>query len=331
MSAERPTAVGRFARKNSLLSSALRFLGYDVSPDIASAPRIAATEPTVATLSGGRYADVLPVDVEPIRALLTGYSGIPAEDVDQHVYQMRDRLWDIYPYSCVGRFRFASLEFASDGYYQAALSRLLQAGTDPDDQTRFLDVGCCVGQVLRKLAFDGVDSSRLYGTDVEPRFLDLGYDLFRDRDKFRGTFVIGDFLRPLTREDGEDETPGLLDQLVGKMTFIHANSFFHLFTWDDQVRAATRMVRLLDPKSPDVMVFGRHVGTLMPRPRGNGKAGSDTVYLHNEETWQALWNEVGQLTDTRWKVAMEPIEKVDVGAASLESAMRKMSFCVKRA
>jgi len=208
-----------------------------------------------------------------------------------------------------------------------ALFRLLQAEADSTDQIRLLDVGCCVGQVLRKLAFDGVNPSRLYGTDIEPRFLDLGYDLFRDRDKFKGTFVIGDFLRQ--REDA-DETDAL-DRLNGKMTFIHANSFFHLFTWDEQARAATRMVRLLDTERRDIMIFGRHVGTMMPRPRGNGKAGSDKVYLHNAETWQTLWNEVGELTGTKWKVTMEPMEKVEMGAGGVESSLRKMTFSVTRA
>ncbi|KAI0185551.1 hypothetical protein EV127DRAFT_348011 [Xylaria flabelliformis] len=274
-----------------------------------------------AVSAGGRYMHALPADVEPTRALLEQYSGIPAKDVDRHVYQMRDKLWDVYPYACVGRFRFASLEFATDAYYQVALFRLLQAQTE-DDETRLLDVGCCVGQVLRKLAFDGVDSSRLFGTDVEPRFLDIGYDLFRDRNKFKGRFVIGDILK-----QGEEQDEDVLSALDAKMTFIHATSFFHLFTWDDQVRAATRMVRFLHPDRRDVMLFGRQVGTMLPR--NNGKAGSDKVYLHNADSWQQLWDEVGQRTGTKWKTTMEPTEKIETGAT--ESSLRKMTFCVLRA
>ncbi|RYC63478.1 hypothetical protein CHU98_g2757, partial [Xylaria longipes] len=211
-----------------------------------------------------------------------------------------------------------------------------------------LDVGCCVGQVLRKLAFDGVDSSRLYGTDVEPRFLDIGYDLFRDRDKFKGRFVVGDILRQQDQnqnqnqnqnqsqnqsqnrgEEDEEDDNDALSALDAKMTFIHATSFFHLFTWDDQVRAATRMVRLLHPGRPDVMLFGRQVGTTLPRD--NGKAGSDKVYLHNADSWQRLWDEVGRRTGTTWRTTMEPTEKIETGAGGVESSLRKMSFCVLRA
>lgn len=208
-----------------------------------------------------------------------------------------------------------------------ALFRLLQAQTD-DDETRLLDVGCCVGQVLRKLAFDGVASSRLFGTDVEPRFVDLGYDLFRDRDKFKGRFVTGDILSQSKDQDQNQGKEDALDVLDAKMTFIHATSFFHLFTWDDQVRAASRMVRFLHPDRRDVMLFGRQVGTMLPRD--NGKAGSDKVYLHNADSWQRLWDEVGERTGTRWRTTMEPTEKIETGGGG-ESSLRKMSFCVLRA
>ncbi|KAI1429680.1 hypothetical protein F5Y12DRAFT_330481 [Xylaria sp. FL1777] len=311
----------RSGRGNSFLTSALRFAGCDY--DCRSATPTSQSNHTHggAVSAGGRYMHTLPADVESARTLLEEYSGIRAEDVDRHVYQMRDELWEVYPYACVGRFRFLSFEFTADAYYQAALFRLLQAQTEsePDDkETRLLDVGCCIGQVLRQLAFDGVESSRLYGTDIEPRFLDIGYDLFRDRAKFKGDFVVGDMLK-----QGEDDER--LDVFDGKMTFIHATSFFHLFTWNDQVRVATRMVRFLQPERQDVMIFGRQVGTTLPR--NNGKAGSDKVYLHNADSWQKLWDEVGERTGTKWKTTMEPTETIETG---IESSLRKMTFCVSK-
>jgi hypothetical protein len=151
--------------------------------------------------------------------------------------------------------------------------------------------------------------------------VDIGYDLFQDRHKFKGAFVIDDLLKQ--KQGGDEDRPDALD---GKMTFIHATSFFHLFTWGDQVRAAKRMLRFLDPKRQDVMIFGRQVGTMLPRD--HGKAGSDKVYLHNATTWQMLWDEVGEHTGTRWKATMEPTERVETG---IESSLRKMSFCVLRA
>ncbi|KAI0147361.1 hypothetical protein GGR57DRAFT_260661 [Xylariaceae sp. FL1272] len=318
--------TSRIGMASSLLSSALRLTGYSDNINCNAQP---PEESEKAPISRARYIQALPVDIEPIRAFLSAYSDIDAADVDEHVYKIRDTLWDMYPYACVGHFRFLSLQFASDPHYQTALQSLLQ---DPpsrswDRQTRLLDVGCCVGQVLRKLALDGVDSTRLYGTDIEPRFFDVGYDLFRDRETFQATFIVGDLLK---HQAGKKSGFGSEDVEVldGRMTFVHAHSFFHLFTWDDQVRAAMRIIRFLDERRDDVMIFGQQVGTISPRL--NGKLGSDKVYLHNADTWQLLWNEVGERTGTKWRTTMDPIAKIETGAGGVESAMRKMSFSVRR-
>ncbi|KAI1188003.1 hypothetical protein F5B17DRAFT_397362 [Nemania serpens] len=366
MAVERP--AGKFLWVNNLTVSVLRLAGYDLnccsaastsssspspsSPLLASfvsAITTAAHEIDHSTNTGADASPVaagsmrqlpLPADLEPTRALLERYSGIPAGDVARHIYRIRDRLWDVYPDPCVGRFRFASLDFAADAYYQVVLSKLLRAQkTEKGSETRLLDVGCCVGQVLRKLAFDGVESSRLFGTDIEPRFLDIGYDLFRDRETFRGEFAFGDLLNDDEYSNNDDIDNGdgddTLDVLDGKMTFVHATSFFHLFTWDDQVRAASRIVRFLrhtdnnpDDNDNDAMIFGRQVGTVAPR--ANGRAGSDKVYLHDARSWQGLWDEVGARTGTRWRATMRPTETIQTGAGGVESSLRKMSFCVLR-
>ncbi|KAI1134236.1 hypothetical protein F5Y05DRAFT_240620 [Hypoxylon sp. FL0543] len=269
-------------------------------------------------LQGKVYVDKLPPDIEPIRKFLEKYSGIRAKDVEGHIHQIRDRLWDIYPYVCIGHFRFLSLKFTSDARYQVALQRLLA----PNSKTTFLDVGCCVGQVLRQLAFDGVDSSRLYGTDLEPRFLEAGYDLFKDRDRFKATFVAGDMLNQGS-EDG-------LDVFDDKMSIIHATSFFHLFNWEDQIRAARRMVRFLNPDDPDVMIFGRQVGTTTPGDR-QGARGSRR-FLHDATSWQELWDEVGKLTETTWRTEVADIDEPGMHPdGNTDRTLRRIRFGVFRA
>ncbi|KAI1102710.1 hypothetical protein F4804DRAFT_255314 [Jackrogersella minutella] len=273
-------------------------------------------------LQGKVYIEELPPDIEPIRSFLEKYSGIRAKDVDDHIHQIRDRLWDIYPYVCIGHFRFLSLKFTLDPRYQVALNRLLA----PKSETTFLDVGCCVGQVLRRLAFDGVVSSRLYGTDLEPRFLDAGYDLFKDRHKLKATFVAGDMLSQGGENGDGDESLKVLD---GKMTIIHATSFFHLFTWENQIRAARRMVRFLDPHDPDVMIFGRHVGSTAPGDR-EGSKGSKR-FLHNAASWQELWDEVGRLTGTAWRTEVDEIQEPGMHPdGNIDETLRRIRFGVFR-
>ncbi|KAL7621800.1 hypothetical protein AAE478_007299 [Parahypoxylon ruwenzoriense] len=272
-------------------------------------------------LKGKVYIEELPEDIEPIRTLLEKYSGIRARDVDEHIHLIRDRLWEIYPYVCIGHFRFLSLKFTLDPRYRIALGRLVA----PRSDVAFLDVGCCVGQVLRRLAFDGVDSTRLYGTDLEPRFLDAGYDLFKDRDRFGATFVAGDMLR----HDGTDDRDEELEALDGKMSIIHATSFFHLFTWENQVRAARRMVRFLNPDDPEVMIFGRQVGTTTPGERASVRGSKR--FLHNAESWQDLWDEVGRLTGTSWRTEIDDIEEASVPAYDgADGTLRRTRFGVFR-
>ena len=47
----------------------------------------------------------------------------------------------------------------------------------------FLDVGCCLGTDMRKLVFDGVPAQNLVGIELRQQYIDLGFDLFRDRNR----------------------------------------------------------------------------------------------------------------------------------------------------
>jgi hypothetical protein len=49
-----------------------------------------------------------------------------------------------YPYPCIGGFHFLKFGLASNPNYQSVLDRVKQGQT-------LLDLGCCVGQELRKL------------------------------------------------------------------------------------------------------------------------------------------------------------------------------------
>ena len=164
---------------------------------------------------------------------------------------------------------------------------------------KFLDCACCFGQVLRQLAFDGAPTENLYGCDLRPEFMDLGYDLFKDRETFKGTFVAGNMLDP------EDAALKALD---GKLNIVHAASFFHLFGWEDQVDIGARMVRFFKPGAKRQTVVGRQIGDRSPldpmvhHQRGLGR------YHHNEESLQKLWDEIGERTNTKWKVEMAVLE-----------------------
>jgi ubiquinone/menaquinone biosynthesis C-methylase UbiE len=197
----------------------------------------------------------------------------------------------VFPYGCVGSFGFLNLlPTIQDPLFQTVTARLKAPGSTET----FLDVGCCLGLVVRQLIAEGVSSDKLYGTDLQPHFLDLGYELFRDRDetKNKATFVAGDMLQ-------EDDMR--LEELTGKIDVIYASAFFHLFEREDQIKAAKRIIRFLRPENPKAMIFGRNEG---PKIVGWEK------YVLDAESWRRMWDEVGEATGTRWKTEMD-LESTD--------------------
>jgi ubiquinone/menaquinone biosynthesis C-methylase UbiE len=206
------------------------------------------------------------------------------EEADYSI--QRDKAFAIFPYPCIGRWRFLDLYVTSTPQYPTLIERL--KGGDS-----LLDVGCCFGHILRQLAHDGAPASNIAGTDLRPEFVDLGYELFRDRDTFAAPFITGDILDPANTS---------LAVLDGKYDILHTASFFHLFGWDDQVRVGERIVRFFKPDA-DALVLGRQVGTFSPVTVEEFKKSGGRRYLHNVETMQNLWDEIGKRTATKWKVS----------------------------
>ncbi|KAK1757211.1 hypothetical protein QBC47DRAFT_320753, partial [Echria macrotheca] len=227
-------------------------------------------------------------------ALLQNYSGIPEDEIEPHVRNIRDKAFAIFNYPCLGRFRFLDLYITTHPEYPSLLSRLSTG------KEKLLDAGCCVGQVPRQLIYDGVPPSSVAAFDLRREFIDLGYDLFRDRDSPSFSpvkFVTGDILDP----DSEG-----LRELDGQFDIIHAAAFFHLFGWDDQVAIGERFVKFFRPGVERPTVLGRQVGTERPisveewREKGGGKR-----YHHDRGSMQRLWDVVGERTGTRWRVEAE--------------------------
>lgn len=231
-----------------------------------------------------RYSKDIVEDITQARKLLEEYSGIPPDRVLDHIHAVREKAWAIHPYPCVGRFRFLDLSISRHPLYPHVLRRLKE-----QSQT-LLDLGCCFGQDIRRLVSDGAPAQNLYAADLHPEFLELGFELFGDKDRLRAHFLTGDVF--------DDDHAAELASLDAKIDVIHAASFLHLFDWDAQVRAATRMVRMLRPAAKDALVLGRQVGTQEPASyRGR--------FRHDADSFQRMWDEVGAKTGTKWMVKAE--------------------------
>ncbi|KAL6713339.1 hypothetical protein ACLMJK_008804 [Lecanora helva] len=226
------------------------------------------------------------------RKLLEQYSKIAAEEVLPHVLRIRDEAFKVWPYACIGQVRFLSYTIPHHPYYEPTLTRLRAGAT-------FLDAGCCFGQELRFLVHqEGIPGKQLYGFDLEQGFLDMGYELFRDRERLGAGMFVGNLLA-----DGDDSAAPEAQQLhahEGKMDIVHVASVLHSWRWDNQVRAAKRLVKLSKPQAGS-MIIGNQMGSVnaghYPMPTGIGYN-----YRHHEASMMRFWEQVGEETASKWKV-----------------------------
>ena len=134
-------------------------------------------------------------------------------------------------------------------------------------------------------------SAAMSGLDLEPAFFDLGYELFCDREKMHATFIAAD----LTKASAPSIIP-----LQSKIDIISAQAFLHLFNLKDQKTVAQHLVSLTKP-IPGSIILGRQVGDLEAGEK-RGLSQESLVFLHNPQTFERFWQDVGRATDSKWKV-----------------------------
>jgi SAM-dependent methyltransferase len=218
-------------------------------------------------------------------------------------------------------FRFLDLSLTTTDVYPEVISRL-KAGEI------FLDLGCCFGQELRQLAYDGAPTENLYGSDLRPEFIELGYKLFKDKDSFKATFIPSDVF---------DDSSELLKQLAGKIDIIYTGSFFHLFHLEEQYAVARQVIKLLHTK-PGSLIIGRQVGNLESGTfQSPGYQGERQRFRHNEQSWKEFWEKIGEETGTKWDVDvvldnlwMKHGPEAELSEQRGEHGARRLKFVVRR-
>ncbi|KAK3896807.1 hypothetical protein C8A05DRAFT_48312 [Staphylotrichum tortipilum] len=259
------------------------------------------------------YRPAIPVLSEPVQDLLENYSHYAHDEVITRVLEIRDQMWDIFPWPCVGCFTFLDLSLSQHDDYASILDRLKHGAI-------FLDVGCCIAQDLRKLVHDGALAKNLFGLEPQADFLSLATHFFRDGDRLPAEqFIHSDFM---------DRGNVRLRELEGKVDIIQLGLVLHLWDWDEQIEACKRVVELLRSESESVIV-GQTVGNLagMKAPIVPGKIG----FHHNVETFMKMWREVGRATGTKWDVQANLDEESGPDAIRWGDARWKvLAFTIQR-
>ncbi|KAI1205198.1 uncharacterized protein F4807DRAFT_443837 [Annulohypoxylon truncatum] len=270
-----------------------------------------STNQTEPSASRPQFYETLEALPSTLSDVLTTYSGIPKDAQLHHVVKLRNEAYTYFPYPCIGTFRFLEFDLASHyAYREHVLSPLKTPCSDGAAEPLFLDLGTCLGQDLRRLVYDGALIHRLWASDIEPKFIELGFKMFNDADKLPADHFLcpGNLL-----SNSPDDKLRVLDNRV---TILHLSAVFHLFSLDDQKAVADRCLRLLrkDTGGP-VLVLGGQVGSQNPGPYERRNASQDYThkYRHDERTWKELWDNV--CGSDAWK---DKIKKLEVKSKLLK-------------
>ncbi|KAF2648852.1 hypothetical protein K491DRAFT_771846 [Lophiostoma macrostomum CBS 122681] len=204
-----------------------------------------------------------------IREILETYGGIPPDEVVAHVYNIREKAWNIRPWPCTGMGQFFSSSLPQHTSYASVLS-LLRSGA-----AHFLDLGCY---------------SNLHGLDLVNHW-DLGYDLYRDRQTFNVEYIEADLLAPPSSQ--------MRAVLQGKIDIFGATHLLHNWDWGTQVRAVSNIVALSKVGS---LVVGFQVGTRNEGVKWDVDNGKEKPAFHSLGTFERVWEEAGRATGTKWSV-----------------------------
>lgn len=188
---------------------------------------------------------------------------------------------------CLGRFLFTELHLSMRSECYDEIVKRLQKGA------RLLDVGCCLGQDVRKLIHDGAPSDSLAGIDLDKRFFELGNILFRDEGS-KVEFIEANILQKSPK----------LDALRHSFDILHMCMFLHMLTWEEQLALFKKANELLKPVEGS-MVVGESAGHV------HGIATESTwnksTFRHNESSFRTLMALVSEETGTEWNVKAELI------------------------
>ncbi|KAI1387536.1 uncharacterized protein F4822DRAFT_285658 [Hypoxylon trugodes] len=253
--------------------------------------------------------------VPETQELLEKYSHIPREQQSEHVHIIRDRAWDIRAYPCIGLGSWLTPQLCRLPVYSQILKRV------KEDGALLADMGTFFGHDLRRLVYDGAPSDNLYGVDIVNHF-DVGYDLFRDRDTFKGHFIEADFLSTTSPE---------LNALKGKVDIIVISQVLHQWLYEDQVKAATVLSSFTKPGS---WIVGNQIGNPVAQDVSL-KQMATSVFRQNPESFAKTFEEVGAATGTKWETQawLRTFEEMGWDAkdgAWMEPDVRIIEFVAKR-
>ncbi|KAI2791638.1 hypothetical protein POX_c04504 [Penicillium oxalicum] len=230
---------------------------------------------------------------------LIQYTKIEPKNMEKHI---------IHVLPLLQKFMFLQLDLYHSPSYKLVLEQIRRGNL-------FLDLGCALGQDIRRLVYDGAPSENLIGLELRGGFVDLGYELFQDKSHLQSQFLVQSFF---------EDTPKLTS-LRGKVKVVNSGMFMHLWGWEKQVEVAKRMMELLVPEEGS-MITGLHFGSWSAKMWETMK--ESPMFVHSPDTLKSLWNQCAQETGTCWEFQCL-VEEAD-DCQDLDSEALKLRWTAKR-
>jgi hypothetical protein len=96
-----------------------------------------------------RYVDEPPINTST-ENFFAKYASIPPSALRNHLITTRERAWKNFNYTCLGRWTFLDFSIQRSPIYKEIIEKCKNEGAT------VIDFGCCLGQDVRQLVYDGV-------------------------------------------------------------------------------------------------------------------------------------------------------------------------------
>ncbi|EMC95198.1 hypothetical protein BAUCODRAFT_123666 [Baudoinia panamericana UAMH 10762] len=99
------------------------------------------------------------------------------------------------------------------------------------DGETMIDSGCCLGQNLRRAAYDAAPAKNVVGSDLKPVLMDMCYEMFKDG----GTFQSKSYHCDIFKLSTDTKASGALSELEGHFDIVLCSEVLHLWSQDVQI------------------------------------------------------------------------------------------------
>ena len=234
------------------------------------------------------------------------HMGLEGADLASHVHDIRDRAWAIEgaQYPCIGRGWFLLPGLAGTESWQDVIVRAAKDGES------ILDMGCGLGQDVRRLRSETGLKTKLYAVDVEKEMWELGSALFGDGDP---KIPVAEFLCA----DAQQYAPGFgsfgkggsLEKLRGSIDVVLMSKFLDLFEWNASLSVLKTVVELSHIGTRVVCCC---IGTQRGKACHHASEGGPAMYpmVHDDRSIHSLFMDLNVSTHggTTWNVESELVD-----------------------